>query len=227
MKARYLCWLFPLACLAQDFEAQPWRATDVWGLDTTVHFSQRTGLPVLPIPTKWDQPSAVAFLTTIRDVELLGDLRHKVIVATGTLTTQDDPLFSAAYPSGVKRPCNFRLYFTDTAWPYSLSYANHYEDRFWWCATQMAVLERGRWTLTAVVEPCEWSDSQGKMGTDARVTAGFWKCASNVRQIGLSFGGGSYYDVGVGITNSAAATLYVLSFDIVPHGPRQYKSRTN
>jgi hypothetical protein len=53
--------------------------------------------------------------------------------------------------------------------------------------------------LTATVEPLEWSDWNGQPG--ATQTAGFLDAASNVTTIGFSFGGGHFFESGVGTTD--------------------------
>ena len=62
-------------------------------------------------------------------------------------------------------------------------------------------LANGHFVLTATVEPAEWSDWDGQPGV-AR-TAGFADAASNVTMIGFSFGGGCFFENGVGTTDGS------------------------
>lgn len=69
----------------------------------------------------------------------------------------------------------------------------------WWSNSASQVLTNGTFTLTAKVEPAEWSDWNGQVGTV--VVAGFNDAAANVTLVGLSFGGGCFFENGVGTTD--------------------------
>ena len=80
---------------------------------------------------------------------------------------------------------------------------------FWWSNPESTVLGNGTFTLTATVEPLEWSDWNGQPG-DTQVP-GFQDAASNVTMIGFSFGGGCFFENGVG-TSDGSGTFTLDSF---------------
>jgi hypothetical protein len=72
-------------------------------------------------------------------------------------------------------------------------------------------LSNGTFSLTATVEPAGWSDWNGKLGVDQ--VAGYMDAASNVTTIGLSFGGGCFFENGVGTTDGGG-TLTLDTFTV-------------
>jgi hypothetical protein len=127
---------------------------------------------------------------------LLGDLKGKTITssfdisgATGAFT-----YFGQGTPENpCGTPASTRFYFqTDNSGGFAFTH-------FWWSNPTSQVLANGRWTLTAKVEPAGWSDWNGQPGVTQ--VPGFMDAASNVTMIGLSFGGGCFFENGVGTTN--------------------------
>jgi hypothetical protein len=129
---------------------------------------------------------------------LLGDLRGKTITAkfdisgaTGAFTyfgegTADNP---CVYPA------NVRLYFqTSNAGGFAFTH-------FWWSDTAFAILGNGAVTITASIGPVGWSDWNGKLAADN--AAAFDDAASNVTLIGLSYGGGCFFENGVGTADGS------------------------
>jgi hypothetical protein len=101
-------------------------------------------------------------------------------------------------------PANTRLYFNSSNGPFA--YTN-----YWWSNPAAMVLTApGTGQVTATVEPGEWSDWNGQPG--ATQADGFAAAASNPDLIGLSFGGGCFFENGVGIDGSA--TFKLLTFTI-------------
>jgi hypothetical protein len=71
-------------------------------------------------------------------------------------------------------------------------------------------------TITETVTPAKWSDWNGQFGTqDAATTAAFNKAASNPDLIGLSFGGGCFFENGVGMS-TGSATFKLTSWTVSP-----------
>ncbi len=105
-------------------------------------------------------------------------------------------------------PANTRLYFNTANGPFAFT-------KFWWSNPASALLtapSSGEVTVTATVEPAEWSDWNGQVGTiDAATTAAFQDAASNPDLIGLSFGGGCFFENGVGV-DPGSATFKLLSY---------------
>lgn len=88
------------------------------------------------------------------------------------------------------------------------------ETHFWWSNPSSAVLaSNGTFTVTATVDGSQWSDFFGHFGNDPNYSAGFNAAASNVTMIGLSFGGGCFFENGVG-TSDGSGTLTLNSFTV-------------
>ena len=137
----------------------------------------------------------------------LGDLTGKTITATFTISgasaftywgegTSDNPCVN---------PANTRLYFTtDNGGGFAFTH-------YWWSNPSSAYLANGTFSVTATVEPAEWSDWNGQPGIV--VPEGFADAASNVTMIGLSFGGGCFFENGVG-TVDGSGTFTLNSFSV-------------
>jgi hypothetical protein len=102
-------------------------------------------------------------------------------------------------------PANTRLYFNTANGPFAYT-------KYWWANPDNAILtvSPGLGTVTANVTPAMWSDWNGQNGTTD--VAAFNEAASNPDLIGLSFGGGCFFENGVGIDGSA--TFKLLTFTI-------------
>ena len=127
--------------------------------------------------------------------QLLGDMRNKTITADFTIA--DASAFTYYGQETPSNPCgtpaNVRFYFaTDNSGGFAYTH-------YWWSNPASQVLNNGEFTLTAKVEPAEWSDWNGQAGTVA--VDGFNDAATNVTIIGLSFGGGCFFENGVGTTD--------------------------
>jgi hypothetical protein len=157
-----------------------------------------------------NQPNTALLVTDQGSSPLLGDDRGKNVTATFTITgatgaftyfgegTADNPCVS---------PANTRLFFeTSNAGGFD-------ETHFWWSNPSSAILADGTFTVTATVNGAEWSDFFGHFGSDPRYSAGFDAAASNVKSIGLSFGGGCFFENGVGTTDGSG-TLTLTSFSV-------------
>ena len=104
-------------------------------------------------------------------------------------------------------PATTRPYFS-TNGPFA--YTN-----FWWSnPMSVALTSPGVGTLTANVEPAEWSDWNGQRGTvDPATTAAFRAAAADPDLVGLSFGGGCFFQNGVGM-RAGSATFRLITFTI-------------
>lgn len=98
-------------------------------------------------------------------------------------------------------PANVRLFFS-TQPRYNLKRAGRHEDDYWWSVTPGSMFifaasdEAGKMNivLSAALKPEHWSNAQGHRAADR--PEGFSRATKRVRQWGVSFGGGSFYDVG-------------------------------
>ncbi len=144
-----------------------------------------------------DQPNTALLVTTHGSSPLLGNDVGKTITATflngatGAFTyfgegTADNPCVF---------PANTRLYFqTDNGGGFQYTH-------YWWSDTAFAILANGAFTISATVQPAGWSDWNGQPGVTQ--APGFLDAASNVTMIGLSFGGGCFFENGVGTTDGS------------------------
>lgn len=101
-------------------------------------------------------------------------------------------------------PASVRLYFNSANGPFAYT-------KYWWSNPASAVLTApGTGAVTAVVEATEWSDWGGQGGADQ--PDGFAAAAAQPDLIGLSFGGGCFFENGVG--SAGSATFKLLSFTV-------------
>jgi hypothetical protein len=137
---------------------------------------------------------------------LLGDLTGKTVNAKvsdsgGTFTYYGQP-------DACGRPANVRLYF-QTKSPASFS-----ETDYWWSNPVSRPLgSTTATTLSAKLDPDKWSDYNGHFGSNPVYTAAFNDAVKNVTSIGLSFGGGCFFENGVGAPNGGSFTLWTFSAD--------------
>jgi hypothetical protein len=130
--------------------------------------------------------------------QLLGDLSGKTLTATFEISgaTGAFTYFGEGTPDNpCGTPASVRMYFTtDNSGGFAFTH-------YWWSNPVSQVLGNGTFTLTATVEPAGWSDWNGQNG--ATQTAGFADAASNVILVGFSFGGGCFFENGVGTTDGS------------------------
>jgi hypothetical protein len=209
-------WLLPLLSISAIAQEPQWHANSVWAIPVPVNGTS------LSIPTSHSRfgTSLVAFMTTTNTPGLIGDLRGATITATIQIVETNSPMwwFGNDCGSGVRFP-NVRLFFTTVIEPYPLAYANAHELEFWWAKEAFARVQQGTITLTAHLDPAKWGDSQGHSGETEPYRAGFLSAASRVAQIGLSFGGGCFFDTGIGIYNpdnpESSAALILLEYKAI------------
>jgi hypothetical protein len=146
-----------------------------------------------------------ALLTTTPGIQknLLGDIKGKTVTANFTIAGASGP-FTYGGEGTPDNPCTpavatTRLFFqTSNAGGFDFTH-------FWWSNPASVVVANGALQVTAIVVPARWSDWNGQFGTT--VPDGFNAAASNVTDIGLSFGGGCFFENGVGAPGGASFTL--------------------
>lgn len=193
--------------LASHVNAQ-WTACSPWGRSVPVVTMK--GTAQLHIPGNYDAGGPlVAFCTT---TNLAGDLRHKSLTITIWFTATDDVRLYWGNDTGTgERYAAARLYFTTVPGPYDYRHGMLVPDEYWWSTQEIALSDgkfgralTGEYTLTVAVAPDGWSNALGGLG-ESRVEA-FRSAAKRVAQVGLAFGGGSFYDVGIGNWNPETRT---------------------
>jgi hypothetical protein len=129
----------------------------------------------------------------------LGDLTGSTVSATFEISGATSPFIYFGEPSCGNTISTVRLFFqTSNAGGFN-------ETHYWWSNPLSAVLANtgGTITLTASLnDPGAWSDFFGHFGNDPAFP-GFFDAVSNVTTIGLSFGGGCFFENGVGTTDGS------------------------
>jgi hypothetical protein len=143
---------------------------------------------------------------------LTGDLTGKTITVHFTISGVDSTFNYGGEPDGSGGSANVRLYW-DSA---SITKAkNLVATDYWWSNPENVTLNsNGNGTLTTTVSPANWSDYYGAFGNaDQSTTSAFDAAAKDVKDIGLSFGGGYFFANGVGTTDGSG-TFTVTSITV-------------
>lgn len=192
----------------------PWIAYTTMGQNSGPTTPIAGDIATFSIPDPSDKIRLVAFLTT---ETIRGDFTGKIVAADFSMTTTGSPMFIAnSIGSGCPALPNMRLYFATVTGTYDLRNANAHQTNYWWSTQGMDMDQVAppftRSSIIMSLDPSLWSDSQGVLGSQE--PEAFATAVRNVKQIGLSFGGGCYYDIGVGLSNKApnSATLHLTSF---------------
>jgi hypothetical protein len=176
-------------------------------------------------PTARRNAAFPAFLTTAVDSAVLGDLTGKSITATVGLTTTGNPVFCYGGNTPWSSwntcpvPANTRLYISTNPAAYDLQDATLHESDYWWSSGPSAVAtidaNTGTVVLTDTFDPTHWSNAQGHSAADPAYTAAFQAAVANVRQIGVGFGGGCFFDVGIAVLpNTGTAVFHLINFSV-------------
>ena len=136
---------------------------------------------------------------------LLGDLSGGSSVSanfslsnvTGVFTYFGEPSCSGPPPDLGPLP-NVRFYFqTSNAGGFD-------ETHYWWSnPVSWPLVTNGSMTLNNSLSGATWSDFYGHFGDNPLYSTGFKAALSNVTAIGLSFGGGCFFENGVGTTDGS------------------------
>jgi len=148
-------------------------------------------------------PNIYTALLTTRDSSLTGDLSSKTLNVAVSVSGSATGAFGYQNGDGCTYPANVRFYFTSpkasgTTGPGTTGFYT----QFWWsnpANVQLLTENQGPTPISAVVaDPNEWSDWNGKRGNDSlEVTEAFMVAIHNVQSVGLSFGGGCFFENGV------------------------------
>ena len=139
-----------------------------------------------------------------------GDERGKTMIASFTVQGVSGTFTYGGQPSCGGTTANVRLYFESISPGTKFAYTN-----YWWSDTAWQVLASGTGpqTLTAVVDPTlAWSDWNGQPSSGINMAA-FQAAASNVTAVALSFGGGCFFENGVG-TSDGSGSFTLTSFGV-------------
>jgi hypothetical protein len=143
--------------------------------------------------------------------DLLGDLSTKTMSARVGITVTPGTVFNY---SGEGDACgnkpSVRFFFrTNTSGEFQ-------ETNYWWSdpvSIDIASLAAGDRSMTVSFDPQNWSDFYGHFGNDPAYADAFNAAVRNVEFVGLSFGGGCFFQNGVGIEpGTGSGTFRLLSF---------------
>jgi hypothetical protein len=155
-------------------------------------------------------PNTYTALLTSTDSALTGDLSGKTLSDTISVSGSAAS-FQAQNGDGCVYPANVRFYFTSpsAAGP-SVGKAGFYTQS-WWSNPANVLLLSGQqpsMSISAMMsDPSEWSDWNGQRGSNPAVTEAFMEASRNVQSIGLSFGGGCFFENGVTTTDGNPETF--------------------
>lgn len=156
-----------------------------------------------------------AFLSTTTITDILGNLTGQTVSATFSITVTGDPdfvwggLLSGWNCCGL--PANTRFFISDRSDTYSnANYTQHPNSYFWSQAWIEISALTGTSTITTNFDPSQWSQATGHFGSEPEYLAAFQSVVAGIKQIGLSFSGGSYYDCGTAILNGTGSSEFHL-----------------
>jgi hypothetical protein len=140
---------------------------------------------------------------------LLGDLTVKNISATVSDSGGPFTYYGQGTPGDCPGfPANVRLFF-------QTSNAGGFNETHYWWSNPVSLPLNGltaKTTMSAsLANPGTWSDFYGHYGSDPQYSAGYQDAVKNVTSIGLSFGGGCFFENGVGAPNGGTFTLWSFS----------------
>ena len=147
-------------------------------------------------------------LLTTTDPTLTGDLSGRSLQDTITLSGDPAAVFVSQHGDGCDAPATARFYFrapSASGSSVGTPPAGFY-TQFWWSnpiAVPLGAGEQGPITINAdMFNAAEWSDWNGQNG--ATQPEAFAEATQKVQAIGLSFGGGCFFENGVTALNNGA-----------------------
>ena len=135
---------------------------------------------------------------------LTGDLGLGTGVTATVTVTAPGATFTARATGGCGTAPSVRLYFAAAG----SSTSTGFSTQVWWSNPVAVPLATGTFTLTTTLTPTSWSDYNGQFGNQtATVNAAFDNAVTKVKSIGLSFGGGCFFENGVASSAGGSFTL--------------------
>ena len=175
------------------------------------------------------------------DARYVGDLRGKTVSFRVDLSSSGTSNFVFGGQISVPPwntgniPPSFRLFLTSTEPPFSVAASNG-DQLNYWCSQAIDgpmgisldwLSSVGTAIVSINVTNTLWTAAHGQR-SDGEFATDFLNCVSRIRQIGIMFGGGSFFDVGCAVRpNTGAATLTLSNFTVtgsgvVPVGSEDY-----
>ncbi|HEV3090622.1 MAG TPA: hypothetical protein VGX91_04160 [Candidatus Cybelea sp.] len=140
------------------------------------------------------KPNLYVALLTTQGSALTGDLTGMTLTDTVGVTGSNYP-FVTQYGGSCSSAPTTRFFFHASGSAYT---------RYWWSNPESFKLQSGSSaTLTAsLTDPSQWSDWNGKNGTQD--PSAFFSAVGHVIMIGLSYGGGCFFENGATISGGSA-----------------------
>jgi len=208
-------------CVAMGYGQVPTWMLTTFGRGGTYSRSSSDGSFVFP-QWKRNQVAFPAFLSTTTDSSVLGNLSGKTISATVTITATPNAVF--VFGGELPRwntgpfPASGRLWFSTTAQTYDVQDGIDNEHKYWWSRHSQFICTNnlGTVTISDSFDPSHWTSANGRPGNDPLFIDKFNAAVSNVRQIGVSFGGGCCFDIGVGLKpqSGSSASFRLNAFNV-------------
>ena len=158
-------------------------------------------------------PDKTHLLYNSKDSLLLGDLSTSTMTATFTESgVSAGATFTYGGEGTASNPCGspatVRLFFESIPPGTKFAFTN-----YWWSnPVGVNLADLAGAMSVSVADPSQWSDWDGHMANfSPEVTAAFHAAASNVTLVGLSFGGGCFFENGVG-TSDGSGTFTLNAF---------------
>lgn len=149
-----------------------------------------------------NQPNTALLVTDnkAKYSSLLGDLTGKTISASFTVNGLTGKFMYYGEPDACGGTTAYVRYYFETS-----NAGGFDETHYWWSnPVSAALITNGTLPLGPVpLTGSNWSDFYGHFGNDPNYSAGFNAAVSNVTEIGLSFGGGCFFENGVGTSNGS------------------------
>ena len=198
---RYLLGLVLGLCLVViSFAAPAWGSSA--NSDNWTAYAWTNGNSISPQATFSNQPVNFDFqagkytaLLVSSSKQWTGDLTGKTL--TDTLSLTPGATFADRNGGGCTPDLqSVRLFFQSPGFAFT---------HFWWSNPTSFTLTPAGGTVTlsvSLTNPSQWSDYNGKNG--ATEQSGFFDAVSKVSTVGLSFGGGCFFENSVTITNGSA-----------------------
>ncbi len=147
-------------------------------------------------------PDKTRLLYNSKDPALLGNLTGTTMSATFRVADVSGNFTYGGEPSCGGTTGTVRLFFESIPPGTKFAFTN-----YWWAdaSTASYVLANGTVTISAIVDPAldQWSDWNGQ--PSASNATDFNAAAANVTTVGLSFGGGCFFENGVGTTDGSGS----------------------
>lgn len=157
-----------------------------------------------------NQPNTALLVTRQGNSQLLGDDTGMTVSATFEITGATGAFIYFGEPSCGTTNSYVRLFFqTSNAGGFD-------ETHYWWSNPVHYNLANTTAPVTlteSLGNAAGWSDFFGHFGNDPAYAAGYAHAVANVTSIGLSFGGGCFFENGVG-TSDGSGTFTLEAFSV-------------